>query len=271
MITVEDLAIDPTHHTATRAGHRLDLTAKEFTLLHFMAQRQGEVLTRTVLAENVWDMNFDVRVQRHRRRRARLRRKVDDPFSRKLIHTVRGMGMSSKKVAESQDRQSIGGSLVAISTIAGGVMLAVAFGFLNHLVRANAQRVWTDLIISELVFIDGELRSAGEGEEAEEIGEIRDAISSENRTRTPRHDRPRDPRRGSAAVLHRWHEHPCRTGSPVSPRCVDNRRCSNGQLDRPRRSLLRADLDHGCDARPESSHPARLGRVEDARHPRCVP
>jgi two-component system copper resistance phosphate regulon response regulator CusR len=91
-ICVGDLVIDATHHTVTRAGRALDLTAREFALLHFFAQRRGEVLTRTVLAENVWDMNFecesnviDVAVRR-------LRRKVDDPFPHKLIRTVRGMG-----------------------------------------------------------------------------------------------------------------------------------------------------------------------------------
>jgi two-component system copper resistance phosphate regulon response regulator CusR len=91
-ILVEDLVIDSLHHTASRAGRRLDLTAKEFALLHFMAQHRGEVLTRTMIADGVWDTNFecesnviDVAVRR-------LRRKVDDPFPRKLIQTVRGMG-----------------------------------------------------------------------------------------------------------------------------------------------------------------------------------
>src|SRR6266705_2798031 len=89
---VADLEIDPVRHRATRAGQRLDLTPKEFALLSLLARRQGEVLTRTLIAEQVWDMNFDSDsnvVYVHVRR---LRMKVDDPFESKLIHTVRGVG-----------------------------------------------------------------------------------------------------------------------------------------------------------------------------------
>jgi two-component system heavy metal sensor histidine kinase CusS len=85
--------------------------------------------------------------------------------------------------AESDRKWSIGGSLIAISTAAGCATLAVAFLFLNQVVRTHSQREWSDLIVSELVFIDSELRSAEEGEESEEIGEIRYAIETENRTR----------------------------------------------------------------------------------------
>ena len=87
-----DLEIDLVRHRAARAGRKLDLTPKEFALLSFLARRGGEVLSRTVIAEEVWDMNFDGGtnvVDVHVRR---LRAKVDDPFDRKLIHTVRGMG-----------------------------------------------------------------------------------------------------------------------------------------------------------------------------------
>ena len=91
-IQVSDLVIDVKHHVALRAGRRLALTPKEFALLHFFARREGEILTRTVIAESVWDVNFesdsnviDVAVRR-------LRQKIDDPFPEKLIHTVRGMG-----------------------------------------------------------------------------------------------------------------------------------------------------------------------------------
>ena len=79
-------------HKAARGGKRLDLTAKEFLLLSLLARRSGEVLSRTVIAEQVWDMNFDSDtnvVDVHVRR---LRAKVDDPFPNKLIHTVRGLG-----------------------------------------------------------------------------------------------------------------------------------------------------------------------------------
>ena len=91
-VSVADLEIDLLRHKAVRAGQRLDLTAKEFLLLSLLARRSGEVLSRTIIAEQVWDMNFDSDtnvVDVHIRR---LRAKVDDPFSRKLIHTVRGLG-----------------------------------------------------------------------------------------------------------------------------------------------------------------------------------
>lgn len=91
-IRMGDLEIDLLRHRATRAGHRLELTAKEFLLLTLLARRAGEVLSRTLIAEAVWDMNFDSDtnvVDVHVRR---LRIKVDEPFPLKLIHTVRGAG-----------------------------------------------------------------------------------------------------------------------------------------------------------------------------------
>lgn len=91
-VKVGDLEIDMLRHKAARGGKRLDLTAKEFLLLSLLARRSGEVLSRTVIAEQVWDMNFDSDtnvVDVHVRR---LRAKVDDPFPNKLIHTVRGLG-----------------------------------------------------------------------------------------------------------------------------------------------------------------------------------
>lgn len=87
-----DLEIDLTRHRATRAGQRLELTAKEFLLLSLLARRAGEVLSRTLIAEMVWDMNFDSDtnvVDVHVRR---LRSKLDDPYEKKLIQTVRGVG-----------------------------------------------------------------------------------------------------------------------------------------------------------------------------------
>jgi two-component system, OmpR family, copper resistance phosphate regulon response regulator CusR len=91
-VCVADLELDLVRYKATRAGQRLDLTPKEFLLLSLLARRAGEVLSRTLIAEMVWDMNFDSDtnvVDVHVRR---LRSKVDDPFERKLIHTVRGVG-----------------------------------------------------------------------------------------------------------------------------------------------------------------------------------
>jgi two-component system copper resistance phosphate regulon response regulator CusR len=92
VIRIGDLTIDLVRHRATRAGKRLDLTAKEFLLLALLARRTGEVLSRTMIAEQIWDMNFESDtnvVEVHVRR---LRSKVDDPFDRRLLHTVRGMG-----------------------------------------------------------------------------------------------------------------------------------------------------------------------------------
>jgi two-component system copper resistance phosphate regulon response regulator CusR len=92
VLRVADLEIDVTRHHASRDGQRLDLTPKEFLLLSLFARRAGEVLSRTFIAEHVWDMNFDPGtnvVDVHVRR---LRSKVDEPFERKLIRTVRGLG-----------------------------------------------------------------------------------------------------------------------------------------------------------------------------------
>lgn len=87
-----DLEIDPLRHRATRAGHKLDLTAKEFVLLTLLTRRAGEVLSRTLIAELVWDMNFDSDTNVVDVNVRRLRSKVDDPFPVKLIRTVRGAG-----------------------------------------------------------------------------------------------------------------------------------------------------------------------------------
>jgi two-component system copper resistance phosphate regulon response regulator CusR len=91
-VVVADLEVDFVRHRVTRAGQRIDLTPKEFLLLSLLARRAGEVLSRTLISEQVWDMNFDSDtnvVDVHVRR---LRAKVDDPFERKLIHTIRGVG-----------------------------------------------------------------------------------------------------------------------------------------------------------------------------------
>jgi two-component system copper resistance phosphate regulon response regulator CusR len=91
-IRMADLEIDLLRHRATRAGHKLDLTAKEFLLLTLLARRAGEVLSRTLIAELVWDMNFDSDTNVVDVNVRRLRSKMDDPFPVKLIRTVRGAG-----------------------------------------------------------------------------------------------------------------------------------------------------------------------------------
>src|SRR5256714_13957938 len=91
-VKIADLEIDLTAHRVSRGGKRLDLTPKEFALLSLLARRAGEVLSRTLIAEQIWDMNFDSDsnvVDVHVRR---LRMKVDDPYEHKLIQTVRGVG-----------------------------------------------------------------------------------------------------------------------------------------------------------------------------------
>lgn len=87
-----ELEMDLLRRRAQRAGQRLDLTAKEFNLLSLLLRRQGEVLSRTELAEQVWDMNFDSETNVVEVAIRRLRSKLDQPFERPLLHTVRGMG-----------------------------------------------------------------------------------------------------------------------------------------------------------------------------------
>ena len=91
-IRLADLEIDTLRQRATRAGQRLHLTTKEFLLLSLLARHAGEVLSRTLIAEAVWDMNFDSDTNVVDVNMRRLRSKVDEPFSPKLIHTVRGAG-----------------------------------------------------------------------------------------------------------------------------------------------------------------------------------
>ncbi len=91
-LRIADLEINLMQHKAIRNRQHLDLTPKEFALLSLMAQRAGEVLSRTLIAEQVWDMNFDSDTNVVDVAIRRLRRKVDDPFERKLIYTVCGVG-----------------------------------------------------------------------------------------------------------------------------------------------------------------------------------
>ena len=89
---LSDLEVDPVRHRATRAGQRIDLSAKEFGLLALLVQRAGEVLSRTEIASLVWDIHFDSETNVVDVAIRRLRAKVDEPFETKLIHTVRGVG-----------------------------------------------------------------------------------------------------------------------------------------------------------------------------------
>lgn len=91
-LSLADLEVDLIARRATRGGERLDLTAKEFNLLSLLLRRRGQILSRTTLAEQVWDMNFDSDTNVVEVAVRRLRAKLDDPFDAKLLHTVRGMG-----------------------------------------------------------------------------------------------------------------------------------------------------------------------------------
>ena len=91
-LQVNDLELDLLRHKARRGGLTLDLTAKEFQLLALLLRRSGEVLSRTFISEQVWGINFDSDTNIVDVAIRRLRKKVDDPFPNKLIHTIRGVG-----------------------------------------------------------------------------------------------------------------------------------------------------------------------------------
>ena len=89
---VADLELDLVRRRVTRGGKRIDLTAKEFALLELLLRRRGEVLPRSLIASQIWDMNFDSDTNVIEVAVRRLRAKMDDDFEPKLIRTIRGMG-----------------------------------------------------------------------------------------------------------------------------------------------------------------------------------
>lgn len=92
MLRVGDLELDLLKRSVTRAGQRIELQAQEFKLLEYLMQHAGEIVTRTMLLENVWSFHFDPRTNVIESHMSRLRSKVDRGFGRELIHTVRGSG-----------------------------------------------------------------------------------------------------------------------------------------------------------------------------------
>lgn len=92
ILRIADLELDIKRRYVVRSGTRIELTAKEFMLLELLIRRQGEVLSRSLIASQVWDMNFDSNTNIIDVAMRRLRSKVDDQFHNKLIHTIRGMG-----------------------------------------------------------------------------------------------------------------------------------------------------------------------------------
>jgi two-component system copper resistance phosphate regulon response regulator CusR len=92
LLQVADLGVDFFSHSAIRDGKRLDLTKKEFALLSLLIRRTGEALSRAQIAERIWNIGFDSNLKIVDVKIGNLRTKVDDPFEKKLIHTVRGFG-----------------------------------------------------------------------------------------------------------------------------------------------------------------------------------
>ncbi|MHA2939988.1 heavy metal response regulator transcription factor [Vibrio sp. RC27] len=91
-IQIENLQLDLLRRRAFRGNESINLTAKEFSLLELFMQRRGEILSRSLIASQVWDMNFDSDTNVIDVAIRRLRNKVDKSFEPKLIHTIRGMG-----------------------------------------------------------------------------------------------------------------------------------------------------------------------------------
>ncbi len=92
VLTLNNLVLDPLKHTCLRAGKNINLTPKEFAILEFLLRHQNEVVTRTMITEHVWDYNFDDMSNIVDVFVASLRKKVDAGFSKKLIHTIHGVG-----------------------------------------------------------------------------------------------------------------------------------------------------------------------------------
>ncbi|ENH2498033.1 heavy metal response regulator transcription factor [Vibrio parahaemolyticus] len=99
-LRVADLELDMIKRVATRAGLSMSLTAKEYALLELLMRKTGQVLSRTTIASLVWDMNFDSDTNVIDVAVKRLRSKVDKPFDRPLIHTVRGMGYKLEEIRD---------------------------------------------------------------------------------------------------------------------------------------------------------------------------
>jgi DNA-binding response OmpR family regulator len=92
VLVTGDLEVDPATRVVTRAGRRVDLSAREFAVLEFLTRRAGQVVSRTELLEHVWDRNYEGSTNIVDVYVGYLRRKLENPFGRPLIHTVRGAG-----------------------------------------------------------------------------------------------------------------------------------------------------------------------------------
>lgn len=103
-LQIHDLHLDLLARRVTRSGERLELTAKEFALLSLLARHQGEILSKMMIAEQVWDMNFDSDANVVEVAIKRLRAKIDAPYPVKLLHTIRGMGYVLEKRPERDEQ-----------------------------------------------------------------------------------------------------------------------------------------------------------------------
>ncbi|HEV7375425.1 MAG TPA: response regulator transcription factor [Pyrinomonadaceae bacterium] len=106
-IIIADLVIDTRAHSVTRGGRLVELTAKEYALLEYLAREQGRVLGRAEIAEHVWDENFDPLSNLIDVNINRLRRKIDDGFASPLIHTRRGEGYMLAAPDNSQSAEAV--------------------------------------------------------------------------------------------------------------------------------------------------------------------
>ena len=97
VLSCADLQVDPGRHKVTRAGRELRLTAREFALLQFLIEHKGQVVTRSRIVEAVWEHDFETFSNVVEVYIRYLRAKVDEPFGRKLIHTVRGVGYTLRE------------------------------------------------------------------------------------------------------------------------------------------------------------------------------
>ena len=100
VLTVDDLELDLLDKRATRAGKLLDLTEREYRLLEFLARHAGQVVTRSMLLRNVWDIQYDPQTNVIDVHVSRLRQAVDKEFSTSLIHTIRGIGYTLRSASD---------------------------------------------------------------------------------------------------------------------------------------------------------------------------
>lgn len=105
ILKVGDLEFDCLRHRVQRDGQKLDLTNREYTLLEYLMRNTGRVVTRTMLAEHVWEHDFDPMSNVIDVHIARLRRKIDDNFGVKLVHTIRGAGYTLRAKSEEEEAE----------------------------------------------------------------------------------------------------------------------------------------------------------------------